>query len=54
LTKFSELPLTDVILELVNLLDPKVYENFEKSIMKKYYTEAHSIPQEIFVSGLNK
>lgn len=54
LSKFDSLPVTDLILELVNLLDPKVYENFEKSIMKKFYTSTHGIPEEIFTSGLNK
>ena len=45
LSSFTSLPLTDLILELVNLLDPKVYENFEKAIVKKYYSSTHGIPE---------
>jgi hypothetical protein len=45
LSKLKQLPLTDLVLEFVNLLDAKVGENFEKSIMKKYYTSTHGIPQ---------
>lgn len=54
LSQLSSLPLTDLILELVNLIDPKVYENFEKAIVKKYYTQTHGLPEELFISGLNK
>jgi hypothetical protein len=39
---------------MVNLLDPKVYESFERAIIKKYYTSIHGIPEELFMSGLNK
>lgn len=54
LSAFTSLPLTDLILEFVNLLDPKVHENFEKLIVKKFYTSSHGLPEEIFSSGLNK
>ncbi len=45
LGKFAQFPLTDLILELVHLLDPKVYEHFEKSIMRKYYSAVHGLPE---------
>ncbi len=45
LGRFTQFPLTDLILELVHLLDPKVYEHFEKSIMRKYYSTAHGLPE---------
>lgn len=45
LSKFQNLPLTDIILELNNLLDSKVYENFEKSVAQKYYSSVHGLPE---------
>lgn len=36
------------------MLDPKIYENFERSIYKKYYSSVHQIPEELFLSSLNK